>query len=270
MHQRYSCCGSLLDVERESQNLSLRSIQTRRDVLIVPLVGDNLLTVTCDSSGGVGPKPYDRIHVDGRTLGKFTARVALMETLAIGAHAKCMSVTLPLERGKFGLDILSGIRAEVSLLAYDVPIIDSTENNFKVRQSGAGVTVIGIVNRASIRLGYSRRDDVVLSIGLPSVGREVLLAEKRGHVADLNDVLELARLPYVHDVIPVGSRGIHHETAILAKDSHLRFVGSQKSTIKLEKSAGPATVVLCSVAAENVPAVTRVIEKPVNVIGVLR
>jgi hypothetical protein len=194
-----------------------------------------------------------------------------METLAIGAHAKCISVTLPLERGKIGLDILSGIRAEVSILTHDdVPIIDSTENNFTVRQSGAGVTVIGIVNRASIRLGCSRRGDVILSIGLPSVGREVLSAEKRGLVAGLNDVLELVRLPYMHDIIPVGSRGIHHETAILAKDSHLRFVESQKSTINLEKSAGPATVVLCSVAAENVPTVTRVIEKPVNVIGMLR
>lgn len=193
-----------------------------------------------------------------------------METLAIGSHAKCLSVTLPLERGKIGLDILSGIRAEVSILARDVPIIDSTENNFTVRQSGAGVTVIGIVNRASIRLGYSKRDDVILSIGLPSVGREVLSAEKRGLVADLNDAMELVRLPYMHDVIPVGSRGIHHETAILAKDSHLRFVECPKPTINLEKSAGPATVLLCSVAAKNVPAVTKVIGKPVNVVGVLR
>ena len=209
------------------------------------------------------------MHVDGRTLGGFTARVALMETIAIGARPKCIAATIPLERGRISSDILAGVRREVSLLDYEIPIVSSTENNFTVKQSGLGVTVIGVVNRASIRLGKSRRYDVVLSIGSPFVGRGVISAEKQGLIADLSDVIRLARLPFVHEIIPVGSRGIRHETATLAKDSHLRFIGGTPSKIDSRQSAGPGTVILCCTPAERIQDLTKLIQKPLNIVGVL-
>ena len=209
------------------------------------------------------------MHVDGRTLGKFTARVALMETIAIGARPKCISATISLERGRISCDILAGLREEVSLLDYEIPIVSSTENNFTVKQSGLGVTVIGIVNRASMRLGKSRRDDVVLSIGYPFVGHEVVSADKQGLIADLSDVMRLARLAFVHDIIPVGSRGIDHETTTLAKDSHLRFIGATLSKIDSRQSAGPGTVILCSAQVERIQDLTKSIQKPLNIVGVL-
>ena len=248
--------------------MSLTIIRTSRDILLVPLRDRNFLTVSCDAAGGVGPKTCDRVHVDGRTLGRFTARVALMETIAIGARPKCISATIPLERGRISSDILTGVRREVSLLDHGIPIVSSTENNFTVKQSGLGVTVIGIVNRASMRLGKSRRDDVVLSIGYPFVGRGVVSADNQGLIADLNDVIRLTRLPFVHEIIPVGSRGISHETATLAKDSHLRFIGGTLSKIDSRQSAGPGTVVLCSTPTERIQDLMKFIQKPMNVVGV--
>jgi hypothetical protein len=192
-----------------------------------------------------------------------------METIAIGARPNCISATIPLERGRISSNILTGIRREVSLLDHEIPIVSSTENNFTVKQSGLGVTVIGIVNRAAMRLGKSRRDDLVLSIGYPCVGREVVSAEKEGLIADLGDVIRLARLPFVHEIIPVGSRGISHETTTLAKDSHLRFIGETLSKIDPRQSAGPGTVILCSTPAERFQDVAKLIQKPLNVVGVL-
>jgi len=228
------------------------------------------LTVSCDAAGGIGPKMYDRVHVDGRTLGRFTARVALMETIAIGARPKCISVTIPLERGRISSGILAGVRSETSLVDYKIPIVSSTENNFIVKQSGLGVTVIGVVNHDSMRVGRSKRDDVVLSIGSPFVGHGVVSAEKHGLIADLNDVMRLVRLPFVHELIPVGSRGIRHEAVTLAKDSHLRFIGGRLSKAHSRQSAGPGTVILCCVPTERIQDLTELIQKPLNVVGVLK
>jgi hypothetical protein len=208
------------------------------------------------------------VHVGADVLGRFTVRVAMMETIAIGARPKCISLTIPIQRGKTSSDIVAGVLREVSLLGYAVPVIESTENNFRVYQTGLGVTVIGIVKKAALRLGTAQRGDVVLSIGSPFVGTRVISAEKEGLIADLCDVIYLAGLPYVHEIIPVGSRGIRHETATLAKDSNLKFTGASLS-IDSRQSAGPGTVILCCAPADRIGHIAKHIRKPLKVVGAL-
>jgi hypothetical protein len=110
----------------------------------------------------------------------------------------------------------------------------------------------------------------VVAIGLPHVGNEVLLNEKKGRIADTRDVCKLVSLDVVHEIVPVGSQGILHEAQTLAKDSNLRLVLNRGPKFDVTKSAGPATVVLCTCRNSHLEQLSRLIEKPLNLIGTLK
>lgn len=67
---------------------------TRRgDVSIVKVPTGHAIVAGSTSSGAVGPKAEDKVKVDGRVLGKFLARVGLMDVIATGAFPILLSVT---------------------------------------------------------------------------------------------------------------------------------------------------------------------------------
>ena len=148
------------------------AIRTARDVRLFGLDRGRILVVSCDSAGGIGPKRLDRVRVDGRTVGRFTARVALMEALSVGAAPVCIVNTLAVEPEPTGTQIIKGIRAEVRHARVDHRIVltGSAEKNILVSQTGVGVTVVGMVARRSLRVGRSKPRDTVVAIGLPRVG----------------------------------------------------------------------------------------------------
>ncbi|MCX8152854.1 MAG: AIR synthase related protein [Candidatus Bathyarchaeota archaeon] len=227
------------------------------------------MVVGCDSSGGVGPKPLDKIKVDGFTLGKFIARVALMEVLAVGAAPACIVDTLCVEPEPLGAEILRGVRAEAEKVGLDprLAVTGSAEKNFQVEQTGMGITVIGICRRDEMKIGVSRSGDVVAAVGIPCVGYEVISAENMQLIANAEDILRLRETAFVHEILPVGSRGIAYEVNVLAKDSRLRFKLADKVTVDLKKSAGPGTVVLASLEASKFEELKAVVNKPANIVA---
>jgi selenophosphate synthetase-related protein len=110
------------------------SIKTGRDVLLFRLGKERILVLSCDSAGGIGPKPLDRVKVDGYTVGRFTARVALMEALSTGADPFCLMNTLAVEPKPTGVEITKGIRSELRYAGLGSKIImkESTEKNIPV------------------------------------------------------------------------------------------------------------------------------------------
>jgi hypothetical protein len=247
------------------------AVATRRDVLLFELANSEIMVVGCDSSGGVGPKPLDKIKVNGYTLGKFTARAALMEVLAVGAKPVCVVDTLSVEPEPTGSEIIRGIRAEAEKAGLDPKwaVTGSTEKNFEVEQTGIGVTVIGTCKRSALRIGTSLPNDTVVALGIPCVGNEVVSAEKESKITDVTDIPKLQNLSFIHEVIPVGSTGIIHEIETLAHDSKLTFKLAEQHEIKVTESAGPATVILASLPDSKVADLKRTVNKPVNVIGTL-
>jgi hypothetical protein len=245
-------------------------IKTARDVRLFRLGGE-IIVVSCDSSGGIGPKPLDRVRASGYTVGRFTARVALMEALSLGAEPICLANTLAVEPRPTGTQIIRGIRDEAkhAQLASRILMTDSTEKNISVRQTGLGVTVVATATPKSLRLGRCRPRDVIMAIGLPHVGDEVAAAEKKRRIADTRDVRGLLSRHFVNEVIPVGSQGILHEAETMAEDSNLRFTLSPHLDIDIRKSAGPATVILCACARSHLRGLSASIEKPVSLIGAL-
>lgn len=246
-------------------------IKTGRDVRLLRLDGERIIVVSCDSAGGIGPKPLDRVRVDAQTVGRFTARVALMEALSVGADPICLANTLAVEPDPTGIQIIKGIQDEVRYAGLDTRIVmtQSTEKNVAVSQTGVGVTVVGTATVRSLKIGQCRREDAIVAIGLAHVGEEVIQGQKKRRIADTRDVRVLLSLRFVREIIPVGSQGMQHEAETIAEDSNLRFRLRPGLELDLRKSAGPATVVLCACHPSYLQTLSESFKKPVNLIGTL-
>ena len=245
------------------------SYTRRGDVSILKVPTGHAIVAGSTSSGAVGPKIMDKIKVEGRILGKFLARVALMDVLATGAFPLLLSVTLGVEKEPTGNEILEGIRRETRNAGLDPNqvIMENTEDNFETVQTGAGLTVIGFANEDELRLGKTKPGDLVAAIGKPKVGDEVILAEAKGEIADLKNINQLVQKKYVHDIAPVGTFGIANEAKMMAYGVGRQLKLAEVQGLDFDKSAGPATVVLVTVDKEKLEDLTSLIHKPVNVVG---
>jgi len=245
------------------------SYTRRGDVSILKVPTGHAIVAGSTSSGAVGPKIMDKIKVEGRILGKFLARVALMDVIATGAFPLLLSVTLGVEKEPTGNEILEGIRRETRNAGLDPNqvIMENTEDNFETVQTGAGLTVIGFANEDELRLGKTKPGDLVAAIGKPKVGDEVILAEAKGEIADLKNINQLVQKKYVHDIAPVGTFGIANEAKMMAYGVGRQLKLAEVSGLDFDKSAGPATVVLVTVDKEKLEDLISLIRKPVNVVG---
>ena len=240
-----------------------------RDVLLFELEENKIMVIGCEAAGGVGPKKHDKVKVNGYILGRFSARVALMEVLSVGAKPICLVDTLSVEMDPTGKEIIKGVISSVKESGLDpkLALTGGTENNFKTEQTGIGITVIGFVGKNNLRIGTSKPGDAIVAIGVPSVGMEVIKAEKEGKIADLNDLKILLDFDFVNDIIPVGSEGIKYEIVVLARNSALNLKLYEDPLLNLEKSAGPATVILITVSENKLDAIKKKINKPILVLG---
>jgi selenophosphate synthetase-related protein len=243
---------------------------TRRgDVSILRIPTGHAIVAGSTSSGAVGPKIMDKVKVDGHVLGKFLARVALMDVTATGAFPLLLSVTLGVEKEPTGNQILEGIRREARSIGLDPNqvLMENTEDNFETVQTGAGLTVVGFANEEELRIGKTLPGDLIVAIGKPKVGEEVILAEAKGEVADLRNVVQLSQRKYVHDIAAAGTFGIADEARMMAFAVGRQLKFAEVKGLDLAKSAGPGTVVLATVDKEKLDDLTSSINKPINVIG---
>jgi len=239
------------------------------DVTILRIPTGHSIVVGSTSSGAVGPKSMDQVKVKGKILGKFLARVALMDVVATGAFPVLLSVTLGVEKEPTGQEILDGIRNEAMVLGLEPNqvIMENTEENFATVQTGAGLTVIGFANEEELRLGKTLPGDLLVAVGKPKVGEEVIPAEVKGEIADLRNVLWLSQKKFVHDIAPVGTFGIAHEARMMAYAVGRQLRLAEKSNVDLAKSAGPATVVLVTLDPQRLEEFNSLLQKPTTVIG---
>ena len=245
------------------------SYTRRGDVSILKVPTGHAIVAGSTSSGAVGPKEMDKVKVDGRVLGKFLARVALMDVSATGAFPLLLSVTLGVEKEPTGNAILEGIRGEARSIGLDPNqvIMENTEDNFETLQTGVGLTVVGFANEEELRIGKTCPGDLIAAIGKPKVGNEVIAAEARGEIADLKNITQLSQRKYVHDIWPVGGFGIASEAKMMAYGVGRQLKTFEVQGLDLNKSAGPATVVLATIDRDSLEDLTSMIPKPINVVG---
>jgi len=245
------------------------SYSTRGDVSIMKMPTGHAIVVGSSSLGGIGPKPMDKVKTSGKVVGQFLARVALMDVAATGAFPISVSVTLGVEKEPTGNKIVEGIRKEVRSLGLEPNqvIKENTEENIETIQTGAGIIVVGLANEDELRLGKTRPGDLIVAIGKPKVGDEVIPAESRGEIANLKDITSLVRKAFVHDIIAVGSFGVIHEAQMLAYSIGRQLRVLEQTELDINKSAGPATVVLTTIDPKKLDELSFFIQKPVSVIG---
>lgn len=237
--------------------------------LIYPGEEGPVMVVACDSAGGVGPKKGDTVRVPARVVGKFTARVALMEVMAAGTVLVCLVNNLCVEPEPTGREILAGIREEAGLVGLDdISITGSMERNIPTVQTGVGITVLGLARPGMLRLGRSLSGHRLVCVGVPLVGEEVVKADDR--IMDLPALKALLGLPYVREVLPVGSGGIGREAANLARGAGCELALHAGISLDLARSAGPATCVLVTLEGGDEEEIERLTGKPAELIGYLR
>ncbi|MGI6331692.1 MAG: alpha-ribazole kinase [Zhaonellaceae bacterium] len=245
-------------------------IKQVRDLSIISLQGGQSLVIACDSGGAIGEKELDEVKVPNYILGRFITRVALLEVLAAGAIPVLVCDTLTVEMKPSGEEIIRGIKDELGQLAFadKIHLNGTTEENMKTRQSGIGITIVGLAQEGSLRLAKAQAGDDILCFGYPKLGSEVKLDDPE--IIDVSTVLSLLAYQEVRELVPVGSKGILYEAQALAETSGLKFVPEFTTTLPLEKSAGPATCLVAAVKPQLRAELEKNFSQPVTKVGSLQ
>ncbi|HEX3032012.1 MAG TPA: alpha-ribazole kinase [Bacillota bacterium] len=213
---------------------------------VVLIDSEKYLVAACDSCGGSGAKELDPVQVAPYITGRFTARVALLELVTTAAKPVMLTVTVASDPEPTGAGILQGVRDELKALDMEqLPLAVSTEKNIPTRQTGLGITAIGVCPREKLRVAATLPGDHLYCLGMPKVGSEIADPEDADMVS-WQAVYDLLRSDGVHDIIPVGSRGIMGEVQLLAAQTGCLFQPLPEVTVDLHKSGGPSTCLIFS------------------------
>lgn len=243
----------------------MKVINSLRDISLLQINEKEVLVIACDSAGGLGEKKYDQVKVSNKILGKYTVKVPLMEVMSIGAEVISVIDNLAVEYKPTGKEIIAGIKENLKLLSSAELLNGSTEENIKTVQTALGVTVIGKITLEKLkRYTSSPKNNIIAAVGLPLVGEKLL--QNKSQAVNFNKFLQLKKLNYIDQFLPVGSKGILYEARILAAENNfdLRLIDSE---LDLEKSAGPAAVVLLSLQEKDLAKLKKDIELPLNKVG---
>lgn len=251
-----------------------KAFKTRsvRDLLITELTGEIWLVVASDSAGGIGPKSHDSYSTTGYELGRLVIRVPIMEILASGAIPITVIDALTVEMDPTGKEIIRGVKDESASAGInaDLAVTGSTEDNVKTVQTGMGAVVIGFVHKKDFKPGSSLEKDIVVCVGIPKSAPDNKVIYSDPEIANPKIVRELRQLEFVHDILPVGSKGIKHEFKELAGSSELIGSYYNDNIIDINKSGGPSTCCLVSLPKDKMSELMHKINCPVSLIGELR
>lgn len=230
--------------------------------------GDSVYVVACDANASVGELSNDFMSRPPEEAGYNATKVALMEVLASGATPILVTNALCGPLDEYGKRVVSGVRQALAEVGSDAYVTGSDETNMTTSQTGIGVTILGRAKRGELRLATSTAGDLVACVGLPKDGVLVPYREGDDDVASPRDVVAILQA-MVHEVLPVGSKGVAFEVSQLAEAAGLGFTMRDNSAIAVAASAGASTCVIVSVAPEHLDELTRAVALPVEVVATL-
>lgn len=222
-------------------------IRKIRDLTLIDLGQEKTVVIACDSCGGIGLKEYDVLKVSPVITGKYTARVAILEILCSGAEVVCLANTICNEMEVTGKAIIRGIEEELEEAGIGkIVLTGSTEENFATFATGFGVTAVGLVENKNLKVNNVKEDALLIAIGQPKVGEEVLKSAK-GDIASYDVLKRLLCSEKVYELVPVGSKGILYEAQQLAQNNNMQLILHKNVQTDIHKSAGPSTVVIAAI-----------------------
>lgn len=243
-----------------------------RDLSVFAIAPDVMLVIACDSIGGIGPKMHDSVSTTGEEVGRFAARVVLLEIIACGATPILLIDTLSVEREPTGAAIIAGIHEEMRAAGLDPArcLNGSTEENVPTVATGVGVVALGLATTERFRPGRARAGDLLICIGIPKSAPHHSVVSDDPHILHPVALQRLVALDTVGDILIVGSRGIAAEAHDLAAYAGLHFVPEPAPAVDLIASGGPGTCCIAAVSSTALPVVRALPDlPPINVIGTL-
>lgn len=237
-----------------------------RDLSLIDLDNKTTLVIACDSCGAIGMKEGDAFKVPPLYVGKFAARVPLLEVLSTGAEVMVITNNVCNEMEPTGKEMIKGISEELAEACIKEAVLTgSTEENFKTISTAVGITVMGVVPNNLLKVNTAGTGDYVISAGLPKVGDEINYVKDEEIIA-YSHLKALLSLNYVCEVIPVGSKGIAYECEQMALYNNLKICFEKEINVNIQKSSGPATCVIAAVKAGFISEIREIIPN-VNIIG---
>lgn len=241
-----------------------------RDVVYLRTSADEALVVACDSDGGLGPKPADTVAVAGHDLGRFAARVPLLEVIAAGAAPVLVVDTLAVELEPTGISIIEGVRTEaVSAGLTADAVTGSTEDNVPTVATGVGVTVLARARIGALRVGSAGPGDLLAVVGRPMSAPAHHFGPDTPGVLSCPALTAALSVPGVVEALPIGSSGLSAEIDQLARTVDLSTTALPGWPFDPNQSGGPSTAALVAVSCDHdqravLESITRVTALPVT------
>jgi hypothetical protein len=240
-----------------------------RDLSLITLDESKTMVIACDSTGSIGMKDGDVLKVPPFYVGRFAARVVLLEVLCSGAEVVTIADAVCNEMNPTGEEIIMGIRAELTAANIsEIVLTGSTEENFATNSTGVGITAVGIGSTKRLKINNIKQEAVIISIGIPKVGAEINFKEDN-EIIDYKTIYELLNNDLVYEIVPVGSKGIEYEASVLAENNNLKLYLEKVQCIDIKKSGGPATSVIAAVDAKAADNLLSTVPEA-NIIGYLK
>ncbi|HEX4444183.1 MAG TPA: AIR synthase related protein [Galbitalea sp.] len=243
-------------------------VRRARDLVVAEL-GNKSIVIAADSNAATGDKPGDFLKQKPEITGYSAAKVPLMEVLACGAQPFLLVNNLGVDLATTGRGVLRGIRQLLDETSVDVLITGSDESNMPTVQTGVGVTVLGIIETVQLRVGRTQDRDEIWAIGRRRSGLSGdEYSEGVDGIATAKHVIQALQLRPVHEILPVGSKGIAYEAAELAREAGLRLKLRDNPLVDLTRSAGASTCFLVS-CVPGTSSELDAIDLPRNLVGTL-
>lgn len=238
-----------------------------RDLTLIYINDEQIMAIACDSAGGIGDKEFDVVKVDPEIVGFYTTQVALMEILAIGAEPITVVNALAVEMDPSGKRIINGVKKALEPLKLedDSIVTGTTEENIPVCQTAMGITIIGVIQKSEFRKATALKHDIAVVVGIPKVGDQII--QDKGEILTIDLLLKLKSYTEVHEILPVGSKGILYEFGEMADTNNLKYLLDESITIDIHTSAGPGTCAIISIKEEHYNLIKENFPIPVNKIG---
>ncbi|MBO9128281.1 ATPase [Bacillus sp. 165] len=225
-----------------------------RDVILHTLGNGEKLVISTDNAGAIGEKEGDIVSVPYSAVAYYTARVALMECIAVGGEPEVIVVQNFINNDVY-VSLLEGIhRASEELFLHSIAVTGSSETNFSLIQSCVGITVIGKVKEHHLKINRTPNGARFAVIGKPLVGEAVVSQQEQ--VLPLSLFRKLVAHEAVFEVVPVGSKGVSFELEALLQVNKIHYK-AYKAAIDIKVSAGPSTCVVISYNAKEEKAIQR-------------
>ena len=214
-----------------------------RDLIILDEMN---LVLACDSAGGIGEKPCDEVFANIEMVSYYAAFVPIAEALCARSEPIVLVDTLCNEREPYGEKIIRGIKMAMSEAGMkdENAFTGSSEENFLTKMTGIGVTVLG--HGHEIR--KAQKGDWVYAIGAALVGEELI--KHRDKAMSMSDYIYLKEQNYIHDIVPVGSKGAMHELKEIESYSGLR-ARIVNHDFDYHKSGGPSAICLVTMNEDD-------------------